>query len=302
MIINTIRDASFPYCDGDSLEDMESPVSDSWLAFTQSLPKIAWTSDIHLNMLSESAPRIFGECVRKETGADKLIISGDITESHGLIRTLKDLRDGFGGTIYFVLGNHDYWYSGIEFTRKMVKREFGKSKRLVWLDQYDAINLNNGMALLGSGGLYDVRLGKGVNSSFELNDFTLIDEFGHISTEDIAVIARSFADKWAEEARDRLQRAALAYDKILYVTHVPPFPGASWYKGARSSPDSLPWYTNMALGNVLADVADANPNVQFLVLCGHTHYGGTYDHFDNLRVIAAKAVYRNPNVYRVFGR
>jgi predicted MPP superfamily phosphohydrolase len=299
MTSNTLHDLSFSYCDGDSLE-VTPPMSDVWLAFYQSLPKIAWASDIHLNMLSENAAKIFGECIHKETGADKLIISGDITESHSLIRTLKDLRDGFGGTIYFVLGNHDYWGSGIERTRKLVKREFGKSKRLVWLDSNDAINLN-GTAILGSGGIYDVRLGLGTRSSFELRDFILIDEFGHISTEDIAQIARSFADKWAEESREKLQRAALSYDRILFVTHVPPFPGASWYQRAPSSQQSLPFYTNYALGNVLADVASAHPKVQFLVLCGHTHSGGTYDHFDNLRIIAAKAVYRLPDVYKVFG-
>jgi hypothetical protein len=145
-------------------------------------------------------------------------------------------------------------------------------------------------------------LGKGTNSRFELSDFTTIDEFKYVDVDSIIICARAFADKWASEARDKLQHAALTYDKIIYVTHVPPFPGATWYKGAHTSPDALPWYTNMALGNVLADVADANPSVQFLVLCGHTHYGGTYDHFDNLRVIVAKATYRIPNVYQVFGQ
>lgn len=288
-----------PYCSEDLSKDTESPVSD-WLAFTQSLPKIAWASDIHLNMLSENAPRVFGECIRKETGADKLIISGDITVAHSLIRTLRELRDGFGGTIYFVLGNHDYWMSSIEFTRRSVIREFKKSKKLIWLDGVDYINLD-GVALLGSGGIYDIRLGLGTRSPFELNDFIYIDEFNHKSIWDIATVAQKLADNWAKESKDKLQRAALACNKVLFVTHVPPFPGVSFYKGAKSSQASLPLYTNSALGNVLADVAADNPSTQFLVLCGHTHYAGTYDHFDNLRVIAAKAIYKYPDVYKIFG-
>src|SRR5574343_205138 len=154
-MIGTVRDVTFS-----DYHDNATNGTDPWSLFYRSLPKIAWASDIHLNRMHENAPRVFGESIRKETGVNKLIISGDISTSHYLIRTLKELRDGFGGKIYFVLGNHDYWGSKIDYVRDDVRRLSKKTKRLVWLDEIDSVNLN-GIALLGSGGIYDIRLGLG---------------------------------------------------------------------------------------------------------------------------------------------
>ena len=72
--------------------------------------RIAWLTDIHLNFLKESAQRSeFFQHVRR-TEAHAVLIAGDIAEAHDLVETLILIDDQLERPVYFVLGNHDYYF------------------------------------------------------------------------------------------------------------------------------------------------------------------------------------------------
>lgn len=84
--------------------------------------------------------------------------------------------------------------------------------------------------------------------------------------------------------RLRAQLARTDARELIVLTHVPPFPEACWYEGKQSSPDWLPWFTCVAVGDVLREHARAHPQTSITVLCGHTHGRGEYRAAENLLV------------------
>ena len=71
------------------------------------------------------------------------------------------------------------------------------------------------------------------------------------------------------------------------------------HEGKVSGDDWLPYFSSKAIGDVLMRVAQENPLVQLLVLCGHTHSVAKYQPLDNLLVEAGRATYECPEVQKV---
>ncbi|MFA6303158.1 MAG: metallophosphoesterase [Legionella sp.] len=58
----------------------------------------------------------------------------------------------------------------------------------------------------------------------------------------------------------------------------------------------LPYFSSKASGDVLMNICTKHPNIDFLVLCGHTHGKAIYHPFPNLIVEAGHAEYKNPEI------
>lgn len=86
--------------------------------------------------------------------------------------------------------------------------------------------------------------------------------------------------------------------KIIVLTHVPPFKEACLHKGEISGDDWLPYFSSKIMGDVLTTVAEQNPKIEFLVLCGHTHSAANICN-GNLAVEVGKADYWNPSIQRM---
>ena len=71
------------------------------------------------------------------------------------------------------------------------------------------------------------------------------------------------------------------------------------HEGEISNDDYLPFFASKITGDVLLKVAKANPEIEFLVLCGHTHSSAYYKPVDNLTVKAGSAEYGKPIVQEV---
>ncbi len=69
-----------------------------------------------------------------------------------------------------------------------------------------------------------------------------------------------------------------------YLTHIPPFKEACLYQGKISGDDWLPFFGSKASGDVLLEIAQQNHDIEFLVLCGHTHGKACYSPLNNLTV------------------
>ena len=87
--------------------------------------------------------------------------------------------------------------------------------------------------------------------------------------------------------------------KIIVVTHIPPFKEACMHKGKESDDHWLPYFSSKATGDVLTKIAQENPDIEFLVLCGHTHSQANYQPFENLIVKAGKAKYYQPTIQEI---
>ena len=90
--------------------------------------RLAWLTDIHLNFIDALAIQEFFESVAEN--ADAVAVSGDIAESHIVVRYLRKIEEIVRTPIYFVLGNHDFYRGSIPQVRKLVSEVTGESKHL----------------------------------------------------------------------------------------------------------------------------------------------------------------------------
>ena len=83
--------------------------------------RIAWLTDIHLNFLAEAGARAFLAEVAAGR-ADAVLVGGDIGEAHNVCDYLGLLDELLAVPIYFVLGNHEFYFGSIRETRDRVAR------------------------------------------------------------------------------------------------------------------------------------------------------------------------------------
>lgn len=255
------------------------------------MKQIAWATDIHLDRLSERDYLEYKDYLR-ELNPDGLIISGDIAEGEFVCKSLKDFNDSFDFPIYFVLGNHDFYFSSFAQVEKEVGSLVKVTKNLNWLTKMGLVRLNDSTALIGVEGWGDARHGKLNLSEGTTRDVMSIAEYKGLTREGIAELLISMGDKYAEILRPVLHEAVKSYQNIIFVTHVPPFVEVCYGRDLRICGDhKLPFYTCKAIGDMLLEVMSANPSCQMTVLCGHTHEKADAKILENLRVRVKESGY-----------
>tara|TARA_R110002126_G_scaffold11644_2_gene51862 strand:+ start:17965 stop:18780 length:816 start_codon:yes stop_codon:yes gene_type:complete len=261
--------------------------------------KIAWVTDIHLNFLKTTAREQFYKRVT-ETGADKILITGDIAEATDICELLNEFNQYTDKPIYFVLGNHDYYRSRVTHVREKINALCKQNHMLVWLGKPEIVTLSDDTVLLGHDGWADARYGDFDHSSVTLNDSRLIAELYQaflLSKSALKHEMQKLADEDAEILQQTLAKAiATNIKQVIIATHVPPFPECSWHKDHPSDNDWLPFFASKATGDVLMTAAKKHTNIQFLVLCGHTHTATSINLLDNLKIRAGGAEYYQPEV------
>ncbi|MDF1685127.1 MAG: metallophosphoesterase [Legionellaceae bacterium] len=264
--------------------------------------KIAWVTDIHLNFLKSAARKKFYKHVI-ETGADQILITGDIAEATNVCELLQEFVEVTGKSIYFVLGNHDYYHNSVAHVREKITALCKQNKKLIWLGEPKVVTLSNDAILLGHDGWADARYGDFEHSPINLNDSRLIAELYQaflLSKSALKYEMQKLADQDAKILEETITKAITANIKqVIIATHVPPFPECSWHKDHPSDKDWLPYFASKATGDVIMAAARTYANVQFLVLCGHTHTATSIDFLDNLKIRAGGAEYYKPEVQDV---
>jgi 3',5'-cyclic-AMP phosphodiesterase len=235
--------------------------------------RATWLTDVHLNFLRPLALRAFYDRVKAEQ-PDVLLVTGDIGEADSVARFVGEL--GELAPTYYVLGNHDYYRSSIRAVRAQLPPG--------WLPATGPIQLTARTALVGVDGWGDARCGD-LASPVQLSDWQLIEDFAPVRY-DRAARARLLQELGAAEATslEALLARVPACGQLIVLTHVPPFPEACVYDGAPSGPAWLPWFTCIATGEVLATYARAHPEIELIVLCGHSHGVGSCRPLANLEV------------------
>jgi len=231
---------------------------------------------------------------------DAVLISGDIAEATCLIEILNEMADQLEKPIYFILGNHDYYRGQVSEVRNKVEILTKTHEHLFWLPASGIQVLNNDTILLGQDGWADGRLGDYQNSRVSLNDSRMILDLFQaniVGKFQLLEKMQQLADGDAKQLENNFTQAINKNPKkIIVLTHVPPFKEACMHEGVVSDQNWLPYFSSKVIGDVLKHVAEENPSVEFLVLCGHTHSKAEYNPLDNLTIRAGQVEYYQPSV------
>ena len=129
--------------------------------------KLAWITDPHLDHLEKKDPGALtrlGTALDRE-GVSSVLLGGDIADSRSFEKGLRRLVDVCGRPLYYVLGNHDYYFSSVADVR-------GRAAALEipgvqWLPKAGVVDLGGESALIGHGGWGDAHCG-------DLEDFIIL--------------------------------------------------------------------------------------------------------------------------------
>lgn len=252
--------------------------------------KICWTTDLHLNFCSDAVIEIlFNEI--KQAEATALLIGGDIGEAHSFDGHLKKFADELQIPTYFVLGNHDAYHGSIAEMRSKASELTRKSEWLHWLPESGVVELTSDVGLLGHGGWGDGRFGNYHDSPVRLNDFNLIAELKGLGPNGLLSKLNELGDKAAAHFMDALPHALDRFSTVIVLTHVPPWVEACWHEGQTSGRDWSPFFACQATGEALRQAMEAHPDLEMLVLCGHTHGSGEAEILPNLKVLTLSLIH-----------
>ncbi len=245
---------------------------------------------------------VFYEEIEK-TNCDCVLITGDIAEGPSIEMIMKEMAAQIKRRIYFVVGNHDYYRSNVKKVRDALTSLTKGHDQLFWLPASGFQKINEKVIILGQDGWADGRLGDYRNSNIMLNDSRMIEELFHaniLGRFQLLEKMQELADADAASLGIDLAKALSQFpQKIIVLTHVPPFREACKYEGKISDDNWLPYFSSKVMGDLLMQTAIANPAVDFLVLCGHTHGEAHYQPLSNLTVKAGLAEYYRPGVQEV---
>ena len=261
--------------------------------------RVVWATDIHLNFLSAEGRAPFFSSIRAQQ-PDAVFVTGDIAEAPSLTHLLHEMRQAIQVPLYFVLGNHDFYYGSISQVRNNLKHWCQIQPGLIYLSRTKLVELTPTTALVGHDGWGDGRYGNYHLSPVRLSDQELIADFQGLDREAVLGKLRALGDEAACYLRDRLDEALASYQRVICLTHVPPFKEACWYQGKMGSDDWLPYFAGQAVGEVLLNVSRERPDGHIIVLCGHTHHAGIVQLRPNLRVITGSAEYGDPRIQESF--
>jgi len=256
-----------------------------------------WGTDIHLDCIDDVFE--WAEKNLASLGSDSILLTGDISVGPSVIRDLKSIREAAGKQIYCVLGNHDYWDSSFSQLRSQLSDPSLKDGGITWMGSVDFVPFGEKTAVIGHDGWYDALHGDVKKSRFIMKDWFKIEEFSG-ALRDIVGISRQLASEGSQHVMQACEKAiAAGRDKLVILTHFPPFAEACLYRGKQSEPDALPWYSSKIMGDALLALSEKYPHVNFTVLCGHTHSHCEVTPRPNLRVVVGDSDYGAPVVRMV---
>ena len=265
--------------------------------------KLAWVTDIHLNFLeSAERKRFYQDIVATDSNA--VIITGDIAEAPTVSEMFEEMLRHIAKPIYFVLGNHDYYKSNVVNVRKTIAQLSQENALINWLPEVGLVQLTQNTLLVGEDCWADGRLGNYADSRVILNDSHMIQELIEariVGKFQLLDAMQKLADTDAARLKKNLKLAIQQHSpkKIIVLVHVPPFRESCMHNGKISNDDYLPFFSSKTTGDALLETAKANPKIDFLVLCGHTHSTSYYKPLDNLTVKAGASDYGKPVIQEI---
>jgi Icc-related predicted phosphoesterase len=262
------------------------------------MKRMVWCTDIHLNF---AKPDSLAEFLQRlhDADPDLLLIGGDIAEATDVVRTLEVLDHHLERPIYFVLGNHDFYFGSIHRVRRDVRALCARSDNLIYLTDAGVVELSDRVGLVGHDGWADARLGNYERSMIMMNDYRLIEELAGFTKEQRWPLLQAMGDAAAVDVREVLPQALEQYESVYFLTHVPPLREACWHNGKISDDEWAPHFTCKAVGDAILEIMRDYPHRELTVLCGHTHGSGEAHPLQNVWIFTGAAIYGFPAINRV---
>ena len=270
--------------------------------------KLAWFTDIHLDHVHDVGTSV-ASLASSASKCESIIITGDISLANTLIGHLMLLDQVLEKPIYFVLGNHDYYFSNIRTVRRHVVDACRSMSYAKYLAAMPYAKLSNETVLIGHDGWYDALNGNPRNDVMLMNDWIRIQDFAPairgslgsklLDKNLIIQISQAICVAAVKHVADGIKAAIRDKHKnIIVATHVPPFKesyNSDKHRGLDIS-DVLPWYTSKTMGDMLLTAAKTYPHIKFTILSGHSHSHYDQDLLNNLNVRVGKSSYGSPQI------
>jgi len=262
------------------------------------MKRFAWVTDIHLNFLEGRRCSLFLDRVAQEH-LDGVLIAGDIAEGHTIETYLRMIADHLSCPVYFVLGNHDFYFSSISAVRHTVRGVCRSVPNLHWLSEGTVVPVSEQTALIGHDGWADGRFGDFFSSDVDMTDYFLIEDLARLDPHTRFHKLNALGDEAAAHFRSLLPEVLRQFERVIVVTHVPPFREASWYEGQICDDNYLPHFACRAIGEVLLETMQEFPTRHLTVLCGHTHGHGVVEIAPNIVVRTGGTEYGSPAIQEI---
>jgi predicted phosphohydrolase len=221
--------------------------------------------------------------------AEVMFITGDIAEAPSVRRHLLALHSGWLKPIWFCLGNHDYYHSAWGEVEKTLQ-DLPEGVR--FLDPLSAIPVGD-VAVLGQSGWFDALAAR--SKAMAIGETQRLQGCQYdppdLVIRKMQTQSKQQAERVANKAREAYQAG---FRKVVILTHAPPYTLASWHQGARSDLDWVGIMTSLTMGLEIDILVDQHPDLQVVVLCGHTHSAGEYHRGDRIKVLTGPAQYWLP--------
>lgn len=261
--------------------------------------RLAWITDPHFDHCDKGwADSLFASLL--EADPDGVLLGGDIAEGENLLPALERFAEELSCPTWFVLGNHDYYRGAFLPVEEAVAGLCRRQKHLHWLRGDRVMPLTRHSALIGEGGWGDGRHGDFPGSPLTqvVADFHCIPEL-QARRNDLPGLQER-VEQLGREAAGRLEaglnHALERFPRVLILTHVPPFPQASWYRRRHSNPEGTPHFCWISGGETINRALDRHPGRGITVLCGHTHNEGSFTPRPELTVLTGGAQYGKPRI------
>ena len=237
----------------------------------ESSKKYLWFTDCHLDKLLPWTLAKFIYDIVKENPAG-VFLTGDISVGPLLCYHLKLMAEFIHCPIYFILGNHDYYFKTFEEQHQNIRDLCKQYDNLIWVTESDIIYLGNEVALIGAEGWYDARLGNPDYLKFTF-DWLLIKDFKKCKnmTQRIDMF-RELSKNSCKIIKEKLESALDKDYKTIYIlTHMPPWKQATRDEGTFLEKYYLPYNVNLALGETIEKVMQDRKKKSVECWVGHTH-------------------------------
>lgn len=257
----------------------------------------AWATDVHWTIADDTEREAFlrGLEANGLKRLDLVLLTGDIGDGlDATCEALSAIVERLGVPVFFVLGNHDYYGAHVARARSIVSRLM-LDGRLFYMTALDTAIEVGSVAYCGVDGWGDASYGDPTAAVMSMSDwFEIRDLAGSYPPEPPVSILRDLAHADADRLSRQLRSISERVREVVVLTHVPPWPGAAWHKGRPSDGYALPWFCCGATGRAIDAFAEARPDIQVTVYCGHTHSPGCYDRSANVTCVTGAASYGYP--------
>lgn len=255
------------------------------------MKRFIWFSDTHLNLsVLPFLKRLFIRNL-KNSCADGIFITGDISSGPFLESDLKFLATHFDGPVYFVLGNHDYHGRHIESVHSDVRRLTNIYPNLHWMTESGVVTIAPDVALIGHDGWYDGSAGNSNLLKWTIDRFFTFDFFHLDDMKQQLGMWKQMALQSSKHIENLLKIALENHNTIYVMTHVPPWRQAIKVEGSRLEKLWLAYNTNVVLGETIERVMKNVRGKRVVVLSGHTHIPCHIRVTQNIECHVARASY-----------